>query len=31
LYALLDEVFGKIERQLRDHKEKLRNRKHLVN
>ena len=31
LYVLLDEVFGKIERQVRNHKEKLRNRKHLVN
>ena len=30
LYILLDEVFGKVERQLRDHKEKLRNRKHPV-
>ena len=31
LYILIDEVFGKVERQLRDHKEKLRNRKHQVN
>lgn len=31
LYILIDDVFGKIERQLRDHKEKLRNRKHQVN
>ncbi|MFG0250862.1 MAG: ribosome hibernation-promoting factor, HPF/YfiA family [Phycisphaeraceae bacterium JB051] len=31
LYVLIDDVFGKIERQLRDHKEKLRNRKHQVN
>lgn len=31
LYVLIDDVFGKIERQVRDYKEKLRNRKHQVN
>jgi putative sigma-54 modulation protein len=30
LYVLIDDVFGKTERQLRDHKEKLRNRKHQI-
>ncbi len=29
LYACVDESVGKLERQLRDHKEKLRNRKHM--
>jgi ribosomal subunit interface protein len=28
LYACIDETSGKMERQLTDHKEKLRNRKH---